>query len=235
MRCGVVVFPGSTCDHDVYHVLKHVLGQEVLFLWHGESALRGCQLVVLPGGFSFGDYLRPGAIAARSPILAAVRRHAEDGGLVLGIGNGFQVLLEAGILPGALRRHHSRQFETREVELKVERRDLAFTTGYGSGRALRMPLACEAPCYVDSPAALDALEAAGGVVFRYGESEADREDRAGGSMRGIAGICNPGGNVLGMMPHPERCAEEILGNADGRSLFAAAVGVGADHLAGGLP
>ncbi len=259
MRCGVVVFPGSTCDHDVYHVLKHVLGQEALFLWHDEAALRGCELVVLPGGFSFGDYLRPGAIAARSPIIAAVRRHAEEGGLVLGIGNGFQILLEAGILPGALRRHHSRRFETREVELEVERPDLAFTAGYGKGRVLRMPLACEAPCYVDSPAALDALEAAGGVVFRYwggedsggkdsggedsgGEDSGGEDDRGeavgvgpGGSMRGIAGICTEGGNVLGMMPHPERCAEEILGNADGRPLFATAVGVGADHLAGGLP
>ncbi len=243
MRCGVVVFPGSTCDHDVYHVLKHVLGQEVLFLWHAESALRDCELVVLPGGFSFGDYLRPGSIAAHSPIIAAVQRHAEEGGLVLGIGNGFQILLEAGILPGALRRHQSRRFETREVELKVERRDLPFTTGYGTGRVLRMPLACEAPCYVDTPAALDALEAAGGVVFRYcvggedgdGGGGENEEGPAGGSMRSIAGICNQGGNVLGMMPHPERCAEEILGNADGRPLFAAAVGVGTDHLAGGLP
>ncbi len=233
MRCGVVVFPGSTCDHDVYHVLKHVLGQEVLFLWHRETSLRDCELIVLPGGFSFGDYLRPGALAARSPILAAVRRHADDGGLVLGIGNGFQILLEAGILPGALRRHRGR-FETRELELAVERTDLAFTTGYGKvRRVLRMPRACEVGCYVDTPAALDTLEAAGGVVFRYRAAE-DGGVGPGGSMRGIAGICNDGGNVLGMMPHPERCAEEILGNADGRPLFAAAVGGGTDPL-GGLP
>ncbi len=235
MRCGVVVFPGSTCDHDVYHVLKHVLGQEVLFLWHGEQALRDCELVVLPGGFSFGDYLRPGAIAARSPIMAAVRQHAADGGLVLGIGNGFQVLLEAGILPGALRRHRNRRFETRDVELEIERPDLAFTTGYGKGRVLRMPLACEAGCYVDSSAALDALEEAGGVAFRYRGGEdgsAEAGVGPGGSMRGIAGICNRDGNVLGMMPHPERCAEEILGNIDGRPLFAAAVGGGTDPLGG---
>ena len=231
MRCGVVVFPGSTCDHDVYHVLKHVLGQEVLFLWHGESALRGCRLVVLPGGFSFGDYLRPGALAARSPIMAAVRRHAKAGGLVLGIGNGFQILLEARILPGALRRHGDGSFETREAELEVERADLEFTAGYEKGQRLSMTLACEAGCYVDTPAALDALEESGGVVFRY--AGADGNDA--GPTRGIAGICNPEGNVLGMMPHPERCAEEILGNVDGRPLFAAAVGRGSDPLAGGLP
>ena len=230
MRCGVVVFPGSNCDHDVYHVLKHVLDQEVLFLWHADDALRDCELVVLPGGFSFGDHLRPGALAARSPILAAVRRHAEAGGLVLGIGNGFQILLEAKILPGALRRRDGR-FETREVGLEVERADLAFTAGYEKGQRLSMTLACEAGCYVDTPAALDALEEAGGVVLRYAGAAGD----ATGSTRGIAGICNPEGNVLGMMPHPERCAEEILGNADGRALFAAAVGRGSELLAGGLP
>ena len=234
MSCGVVVFPGSTCDHDVYHVMKHVLGQEVLFLWHGGKSLRGCELIVLPGGFSYGDHLRPGAIAARSPIMAAVRRHAEEGGLVLGIGNGFQILLEAGILPGAMRRHRGRQFETREVAVRVERNDLAFTAGYTEGQRLRMPVACEAGCYVDSPAALDALEEARGVAFRYVEAEDGDGEFTGGSMRGIAGISNEGGNVLGMMPHPERCAEEILNNAAGRPLFATAAGLEPDFLAGGL-
>jgi phosphoribosylformylglycinamidine synthase len=243
MRCGVVVFPGSNCDHDVYHVLKHVLGQEVLFLWHAGRSLRDCELIVLPGGFSYGDYLRPGAIAARSPIMSAVRRHAEAGGLVLGIGNGFQILLEAGILPGAIRRHRGRWLETREVGLKVERSDLPFTAGYAEGQVLRMPIACEAGCYADTPAALDALEEAGGVVFRYLEAEdgggatgAPAEDRLPGrSTRGIAGIVNQDGNVLGMMPHPERCAEEILNNVAGRPLLATAVGREPGFLAGDLP
>ncbi|MEM1202404.1 MAG: phosphoribosylformylglycinamidine synthase subunit PurQ [Acidobacteriota bacterium] len=225
MRCGVVTFPGSNCDHDVYHVLKHVLGQEVFFLWHGEENLKSCDLVVLPGGFSYGDYLRAGAMASLSPIMASVRRHADAGGLVLGICNGFQMLLESQLLPGAMRRNRTLRFECRDLHLRVERADLPFTRGYEAGQVLRMPVAHAEGNYVDSEANLDALEAAGRVVFRYSDPEGELRDEhnVNGSARAIAGITNEGGNVLGMMPHPERCAEEVLGNSDGLPLFATAV------------
>jgi phosphoribosylformylglycinamidine synthase len=222
MKCGVVVFPGSNCDHDVYHVLKHVLAQDTVFLWHDEGGLKGCDLVVLPGGFSYGDYLRSGALAARSPILDAVRAHAERGGLVLGICNGFQILLETGLLPGAMRRNRSLRFECREVYLRVERDDLPFTRGYRQGQVLRMPIAHAEGNYEDSAQALDRLEAAGQVVFRYvsPDGRLDEEWNINGSARAIAGVVNGGGNVLGLMPHPERCAEDVLGNTDGLALFA---------------
>jgi len=225
VKCGVVVFPGSNCDHDVYHVLKHVLGQETLFLWHAEADLKGCELVVLPGGFAYGDYLRAGAMAAVSPVMAAVREHAAAGGLVLGICNGFQVLLESGLLPGAMLSNQGLRFLCHDVCLRVERNDLPFTRSFEHGQVLRMPIAHAEGNYVDSTAALDNLEAAKGVVFRYVDPLGEVTARANpnGSARAIAGIGNPQGNVLGMMPHPERCAEEILGNTDGYPLFAAAV------------
>ncbi len=226
MKCGVVVFPGSNCDHDVYHVLKHVLDQEVTFLWHQASDLRGCDLVVLPGGFSYGDYLRAGALAALSPVMAAVKRHAERGGLVVGICNGFQILLEAGLLPGAMRRNRDLRFLCRDVHLRVERADLPFTHRYASGQVVRMPVAHAEGNYEDSAEALDRLEANGQVVFRYAAPDGTLAPEANwnGSARAIAGICNEGGNVLGLMPHPERCSEEVLGNAGGLALFAGAVG-----------
>ncbi len=230
MRCGVVVFPGSNCDHDVYHVLKHVLDQEVLFLWHGDADLRGCELLVLPGGFSYGDYLRAGAMAAHSPVMSSVRAHAEAGGLVLGVCNGFQMLLETGLLPGAMRRNRSLRFECRDVHLEVERNDLPFTSGYARAQVLRMPIAHAEGSYVDAGDALDALEENWQVVFRYvgpqGQAAEGGEEgwNVNGSARAIAGVCNAAGNVLGMMPHPERCAEQVLGNEDGWALFAAAVG-----------
>lgn len=226
MKCGVVVFPGSNCDHDVYHVLGHVLDQEVVFLWHGEEDLRGCDLVVLPGGFSYGDYLRGGALAAVSPVMAAVRRHAEAGGLVLGICNGFQILLETGLLPGAMRRNDGLRFICRDVFLRVERDDLPFTRGYRSGQVVRLPIAHSEGNYEDSSAALEELEAGGRVVFRYVSpaGELDAAWNPNGSAHAIAGIVNQRGNVLGMMPHPERAAEQILGNIDGLDLFAAMVG-----------
>jgi phosphoribosylformylglycinamidine synthase len=225
MRCGVVVFPGSTCDHDVYHVLKHVLGQEVQFLWHGDDTLKASDLVVLPGGFSYGDYLRAGAVAAHSPVMAAVARHAAADGLVLGIANGFQILLEAGLLPGAVRRNRELRFLCGDAYLKVERDDFAPTNRWRRGQVLRMPMAHAHGRYVDTDEALDRLEAAGQVVLRYcsPEGEVSREANPNGSRRAIAGICNEGGNVFGLMPHPERCAEEKLGNTDGRDLFAALV------------
>lgn len=232
MRCGVVVFPGSNCDHDVYHVLKHLLGQETVFLWHGDADLRRCELIVLPGGFSYGDYLRAGAMAASSPIMGEIKRHAEAGGLVLGICNGFQVLLESGLLPGAMRRNRSLRFECRDVHLKVERNDLPFTRSYDAGEVVTMPIAHAEGNYVDFESDLDDLEAGGRVVFRYvtpeGETPAEEGETArhniNGSRHAIAGICNAGGNVLGMMPHPERCAEPLLGNVAGLRVFSSAVG-----------
>ncbi len=228
MRCGVVVFPGSNCDHDAYHVLKHVLEQDVTFLWHQDDSVKGSDLVVLPGGFSYGDYLRAGAMAALSPVMAAVKRHAEAGGLVLGICNGFQVLLEAGLLPGAMRRNASLRFRCQDVWLKVERADLPFTRKLRVGQVLRMPIAHAEGNYEDAPEKLDALEAAGQVVFRYSTPEGvvTTEANPNGAARNIAGICNARGNVLGLMPHPERCSEPILGNTDGLALFASAVEVG---------
>jgi phosphoribosylformylglycinamidine synthase subunit PurQ / glutaminase len=225
MRCGVVVFPGSNCDHDVYHVLKHLLLQDVFFLWHGDRSVRDCELVVLPGGFSYGDYLRAGAMAALSPIMTAVKRHADAGGLVLGICNGFQMLCEAGLLPGALRKNEGLRFQCREVFVRVERNDLPFTRKYQVGQVLSLPIAHSTGNYIDAETKLDHLEAERGVVFRYCDASGvvSSEANPNGSARAIAGICNGRGNVLGLMPHPERHSEEILGNTDGRALFEAAV------------
>jgi len=230
MKCGVVVFPGSNCDHDVYHVLKHVLGQEVEFLWHQETNLHSCELVVLPGGFSYGDYLRAGAVAALSPIMSAVKEHAANGGLLLGICNGFQILLEAGLLPGAMRRNRDLRFQCEDVLVQVERNDLPFTRRYEIGQVLRMPIAHSEGNYTDSVSGIESLEAAGQVVLRYVDEEARRVDDANvnGSANSIAGICNSDGNVMAMMPHPERCAEEVLCNSDGLSVFSAVVEVASE-------
>lgn len=225
MKCAVVVFPGSNCDHDVYHVLKHVLGQDVSFLWHQDEDLGGAELVVLPGGFSYGDYLRAGSLASLSPIMDAVKRHAEAGGLVLGICNGFQILLEAGLLPGALVQNSSLRFECRDVHLSVERNDLPFTRGYSPGQVIRVPIAHMEGNYQAPDATLDELEENGRIVFRYTSPFGcmARMANPNGSARNIAGITNEGGNVLGLMPHPERCAEEVLGNTDGLAFFAGLV------------
>ena len=236
MKCGVVVFPGSNCDHDAYHVLKHVLGQETTYLWHQEDTLQGCDLVVLPGGFAYGDYLRAGAMAALSPVMGAVKRHAEAGGLVLGICNGFQVLLEAGLLPGAMRRNQSLRFLCRDVYLKTERTDLPFTWKLKPGQVLRIPIAHAEGNYEDSAEHLDALEANRQVIFRYVTPDGARADgdpqwNPNGAARAIAGICNAGGNVLGLMPHPERCSEPILGNTDGLAILASAVEAASRQLA----
>jgi phosphoribosylformylglycinamidine synthase len=232
MKCGVVVFPGSNCDHDVYHVLKHVLEQEVTFLWHQDDTLKGSELIVLPGGFAYGDYLRAGALAALSPVMGAVKRHADAGGLVLGICNGFQVLLEAGLLPGAMRRNENLRFQCLDVHLRAERTDLPFTRGLEPGQVLRLPIAHAEGNYEDSPEKLDALEANGQVVFRYCEPDGrlTPESNPNGAARNIAGICNAGGNVLGLMPHPERCSEPILGNTDGLAIFASAVQAGSQAV-----
>ena len=225
MKCGIVVFPGSNCDHDAYHVLKHVLGQDVTFLWHQDDSLKGCEMVVVPGGFSYGDYLRAGALAALSPVMAAIKRHAEAGGLVLGVCNGFQILLEAGLLPGAMLRNQTLRFICRDVYLRVERTNLPFTRRYREGQVLRMPIAHAEGNYTTSPASLDELRRRNQVVFRYcaPDGSADAAWNPNGATDAIAGITNGAGNVLGMMPHPERAAEEILGSTDGRALFEAAL------------
>ncbi len=233
MKCGIVVFPGSNCDHDVYHVLERVLEQETVFLWHQETSLDECELVVLPGGFSYGDYLRAGSMAAHSPIMAAVRQHAEAGGRVLGICNGFQMLLEAGLLPGAMRRNRDLRFLSVDVHLRVERDDLIYCSGYRRGEVLRMPIAHAEGNYVDTDEALDDLERAGQVVFRYVDADGSVAPGANlnGSKRSIAGVCNGEGNVLGLMPHPERCAEDLLGNGDGLALLTGAVETGSGRVA----
>lgn len=234
MRCGVVVFPGSNCDHDVYHVLKHVLGQDTIFLWHAETQLRGSELLVLPGGFSYGDYLRSGAMAARAPVMSAVREHAERGGLILGICNGFQILCEAGLLPGALRRNRGLRFLCQEVFLRVERADTPFTRLYQPGEVIRMPIAHGEGNFEHFEDELDRIEADRQVVFRYAgpTGEIDERFNPNGSARAIAGIVNRRGNVLGLMPHPERASEEILGNTDGLRLLGAAVGRSLETLVG---
>ncbi len=235
MRCGVVVFPGSNCDHDCYHVLKHVLGQDVTFLWHGDATVRECDLVVLPGGFSYGDYLRAGAMASLSPVMEAVERHAEEGGFVLGICNGFQMLLELGLLPGAMRPNDGLRFICRDVHVRVERNDIEFTKQYEKGQVIRLPIAHAEGNWVTSAEELDELEKEGRIVFRYvapdGSPAATQtgepwDDAANpnGSMADVAGLTNAEGNVLGLMPHPERCAEDILGNTDGLALFSSLVG-----------
>jgi phosphoribosylformylglycinamidine synthase I len=237
LKAGVVVFPGSNCDHDVYHVWKHVLGQPATFLWHDEPSLQGCELIVLPGGFSYGDYVRAGVMAARSPIIASVQRHADAGGLVLGICNGFQILLEAGLLPGAMRRNVDLRFLSRDVHLRVERTDLPFTHKLATGQVLRLPIAHGEGSYYDTPKALGELEANGQVVFRYcspsGEVDAaDRGQNPNGSERGIAGIANRDGNVLALMPHPERCSEELLGCTDGLGIFRSLVEAAVEAVGG---
>lgn len=226
---GVLVFPGSNCDHDAYHVSRHVLGQEARFIWHKEHDLGDVDLVIVPGGFSYGDYLRSGAIARFSPIMQEVVRFAERGGLVLGICNGFQILCESGLLPGALMRNASLRFACRHVHLRVETDRTPFTHGM-TGDVLRIPIAHGDGNFYAEPQVLDRLEQEDRVVFRYCTEDGAVTDAANpnGSSRNIAGILSEGRNVLGMMPHPERCAESILGRPDGIRLFESAL----EHLAG---
>lgn len=217
MRFAVVVFPGSNCDADVLYVVQHALGQEGRFVWHQEEDLSGFDCVVLPGGFSYGDYLRPGAIARFSPVMRAVASFAAAGGLVLGICNGFQVLLEAGLLPGAMLVNDSVQFRCQEIYLRVENAVTPFTVACRLGQVLKVPVAHHEGNYYADPATLASLEANGQAVFRYVNQWGEEvpEANPNGSARNIAGIINRRGNVLGLMPHPERCAEPVLGNADG--------------------
>ena len=214
MKVGVVVFPGSNCDRDALHAAR-LAGAEVELLWHESPDVRGVDLIVLPGGFAYGDYLRAGVLARFSPIMGAVREHAAAGGFVLGICNGFQVLAEAGLVPGALRRNSTLRFEHRWVRLAVERTDSAFTRAVPAGRTLRLPVAHGEGTYFLPDADLDVLEARGGVLFRYTAPEGNPN----GSARDIAGVVDAGGRVCGLMPHPERAAEAVLGSEDGMLVF----------------
>lgn len=221
MKAGVVVFPGSNCDHDCYHVLKHVLEIDTVFLWHKDKDLKGVDFIVLPGGFSYGDYLRCGAIASQSEIIESVVDFAEKGGLVLGICNGFQILTETGLLPGALLRNRDLKFICRDVNLVVSNISTPFTSFYSSGEVIKIPIAhMDGNYFIDEPGLADLIENEQ-IVFRYCNETGETLDEANpnGSIDNIAGIINKKGNVLGMMPHPERCAEEILGNTDGIHIF----------------
>ena len=226
MRFGIVVFPGSNCDHDAYHVVKHVMGQPARFIWHKDRDLSGLDCVILPGGFSYGDYLRSGAIARFSPVMEEVVKFADAGGKVLGICNGFQILLEVGLLPGAMRRNESLKFVCKDVFLRTETSDTPFTRTIARGTVLRIPIAhAEGNYYLDDDG-LKRLEDNGQVVFRYVEADGSRSPRANpnGSRNDIAGIVNERRNVLGMMPHPERLSEAVLGGEDGRRIFESLIG-----------
>ena len=217
MKFGVVVFPGSNCDHDAYHAVKHVMGHDARFIWHKDDTIGDVDAVILPGGFSYGDYLRSGAIARFSPVMDAVVDFARAGGVVLGVCNGFQILCESGLLPGALLRNRSLRFVCRPVSIRVERADTKFTSLCETGQVLEIPVAHGEGNYFADEATLDRLEDNGQVVFRYCEPDGRITDASNpnGSMRNIAGIINEEGNVLGMMPHPERHVETQLGSADG--------------------
>ena len=221
MKFGVVVFPGSNCDLDAYHFVKDVLAQPVDYIWHQEESVAGYECIILPGGSSYGDYLRSGAIASFSPVMKAVKDFALRGGLVIGIGNGFQILVEAGLLPGALYRNTALQFRCQFTYLKVENYFTPFTKAIERGRLLKIPIAHgEGNYYVDKDT-LHRLEVKGQIIFRYATEQAEVTAAANpnGSVFNIAGVCNENKNVLGMMPHPERAGEAILGSEDGKMIF----------------
>ena len=220
-KFAVVVFPGSNCDHDSYHAATAVLGQQAECIWHKETSLKDADVVILPGGFAHGDYLRTGAIARFSPIMPAVMAFAKAGGPVLGICNGFQVLLEAGLLPGAMLRNRDLKFHCEQVHVRIEHADTPFTAGTRVGQVLRMPVAHGEGNYFAPPELLRELEDSRRVVFRYCDERGEATDAANpnGSLNHIAGICNSQRNVVGLMPHPERACEAALGSADGLVLF----------------
>jgi phosphoribosylformylglycinamidine synthase len=221
MKFGVVVFPGSNCDHDAYHALGLVLHQPVEFLWHRSEQLNGCDAIVLPGGFSFGDYLRTGAIARFSPVMRAVGKFARAGGMILGVCNGFQILCEAGLLPGVLQRNAGMRFVCRQVHVRVETTDTPFTSAASPGQVLQIPIAHGDGNYFCDQSTLAELERNRQIVFRY--TAADGREDAGanpnGSLANIAGVCNRERNVVGLMPHPERAVEAALGSVDGLVIF----------------
>jgi phosphoribosylformylglycinamidine synthase I len=212
MKFGVIVFPGSNCDHDAFYAVAHNLGQPVEFIWHDSRTLGDVDAVILPGGFSYGDYLRCGAIARFSPVMQAVKTFAAGGGLVLGVCNGFQILTEAGLLPGALIRNRGLKFICRELRLSVATTNSPYTAAGQKDQVLRMPIAHGEGCYIADERTLDELEAEDRIAFRY-------IDNANGSLRNIAGILNRERNVMGMMPHPERATESLMGSTDGLMVF----------------
>ncbi len=212
MRVGIVVFPGSNCDHDAWYAVNHNLRHQADFIWHQSASLGAVDAVIIPGGFSYGDYLRTGAIAKFSPVMAAVKRFAREGGPVLGICNGFQVLTEAGLLPGALVRNANLKFVCRSVPVEVVTADSPFTRDAVQGQVLQLPVAHGEGCYIADDAALNQLEADGRVILRY-------RDNPNGSLRNIAGIANEKRNVMGMMPHPERASDPLMGGTDGLVLL----------------
>jgi phosphoribosylformylglycinamidine synthase len=212
MRFGVVVFPGSNCDHDAWYALSHNLGQQAEYIWHDSHSLGDVDAVIVPGGFSYGDYLRCGAIAKFSPVMTAIKKFADDGGLVLGVCNGFQILCEAGLLPGALLRNRDLKFVCRDVTLRIETTNTPFTAAARVGQTVRCPVAHGEGCYFADERTLDMLEKEDRVVVRY-------LDNPNGSLRDIAGICSEKRNVMGMMPHPERAADALMGSEEGRVIL----------------
>jgi phosphoribosylformylglycinamidine synthase I len=225
MKFAVIVFPGSNCDHDAYHATRHVLGQDAAFVWHKDTDLGAADAVILPGGFAHGDYLRTGAIARFSPIMQRVKQFADAGGPVLGICNGFQVLLEAGLLPGAMLRNQSVKFQCEHVLVKVEQTDTPFTLACRQGELLRLPIAHGEGNYYAEPAVIERLEANRQVVFRYADATGavTVDANPNGSANNIAGLCSELRNVVGLMPHPERACEMALGSADGLILLESVV------------
>ncbi len=228
MKFGVVQFPGSNCDDDAFHAIGSIIHEPVEFIWHQSEDLKGSDAIILPGGFAFGDYLRTGAIARFSPVMKSVDKFARSGGLVLGICNGFQILLEAGLLPGAMMRNQGLRFLCRQVHVRVESTNTPFTNAARKGQVLRIPVAHMEGNYFCDAATLAEIERNDQVIFRYvtpegADAESDREANPNGSLHAIAGICNRERNVLGLMPHPERAVESPLGSADGLVLFQSVV------------
>jgi phosphoribosylformylglycinamidine synthase I len=221
MKFGVLVFPGSNCDHDAFHALHAVAGHQTTFLWHQSENLENCDAIIVPGGFAYGDYLRTGAIARFSPIMQSVKKFAAGDGLVLGICNGFQILCESGILPGALLRNAGLRYICRQVYVRTETTQSPFTQGLTPGQVLKIPIGHMEGNYFCEPATLAELERNGRVAFRYctAEGEVTSTANPNGSISGIAGVLSEGKNVLGMMPHPDRSSENLLGSSDGLLLF----------------
>jgi phosphoribosylformylglycinamidine synthase len=231
MKFGVVVFPGSNCDHDAYHAATDVLGQQAEYIWHKDMALKGVDVVILPGGFAHGDYLRTGAIARFSPVMASVVDFARAGGPVLGICNGFQILLEAGLLPGAMLRNRDVTYHCEHVIVRVEQTDTPFTIRGTRGQRLRLPIAHGEGNYYADPEVIRELESSRRVIFRYCNEQGEPTDASNpnGSLNNIAGICNEARNVVGLMPHPERACEGSLGSSDGLVLLQSVVAALADQ------
>jgi phosphoribosylformylglycinamidine synthase len=225
MRFAIIVFPGSNCDHDAYHAVKHVIGQDAEFVWHKDTDLRGADVVILPGGFSHGDYLRTGAIARFSPIMPAVTAFAQHGGPVLGVCNGFQILLEAGLLPGAMLRNAGLKFRCEHVHIRVEQTDTPFTASCRFGQVLRIPIAHGDGNYFAPPDVIERLTRNRQIVFRYCDAAGLVTEAANpnGSIQGIAGLCNDRRNIVGLMPHPERACESALGSSDGKVILESVV------------